>query len=293
MLVALCSFISGRPWLNRATISIAFYALAVDLFCTSTPRTIVYGFVKHDFGMTPLLTVLGGILGGSVHFFAILVSLYFILFPVEWNSFFSRKTFVISLCVWWFALFSNFLPMSGFNLPPLHPVVDATLSVLLSIYLNRFNASKESFYSLIASILISLAVGLLVGILVLEILPDFLLRELVTTIATTMTSLLFFSYLLKESRKDNKPDVSFTLPLSDFNLSKQELRICELITEGHSRSFIRLILNVSDGTLRNHLKSIYSKVLPESQSTAKDQLQRLTVFLSKQRLTKEVINKDT
>jgi hypothetical protein len=286
VLLVLCSLISGRKLLNRATICIGIYALIIDLICTSTPRSIVYGFVKHDFGMTPLLTIIGGIMGGSVHFFAISFSLYFLLFPLEWNSFFNRKTFLISLCVWWFALFSNFLPMSGFYLPPLHPVVDATLSVLLSIYLNRFNAAKESIYSIVASILISLAVGLLVGILALQLLPMFPFKELATTIVTTVTSLVFFTYLLKTSLKDDKPNISFTLPLSEFHLSKQELRICELITEGHSRSFIRLILNVSDGTLRNHLKSIYAKVLPESHTTSKDQLQRLTVFLSKQKVRK-------
>lgn len=284
VLVALCSFCTGRKLLNKATIAIAIYALSVDLLCSSLPKSFVYGFALLSFGMAPLLTVFGGILGGSVHFLAIAISLYFVLFPLDWNSFFDRKTFIIALCVWWFGLFSNFLPMYGLNFPPLHPVVDATLSVLLSIYLNRFNTSRPSLYSLIASILISLAVGLLVGILVLRILPTFPFKEMVTSVVITLSSLLFFAYLLKSSLKENKPNFSFPLNLGDFGLSKQELRICELVAEGHSRSFIRLILNVSDGTLRNHLKNIYSKVLPESNSTAKDQLQRLTVFLSKQKL---------
>ncbi|MBM9590990.1 LuxR family transcriptional regulator [Leptospira sp. 201903075] len=284
VLVALCSFCTGRRLFNKATITIAIYALVVDLLCSSIPKNFVYGFTALSFGMAPLLTVFGGILGGSVHFFAIAVSLYFVLSPLEWNSFFNRKTFIIALCVWWFGLFSNFLPMYGFNFPPFHPVVDATLSVLLSIYLNRYNASRPSIYSLVASILISLAVGLFVGILVLGILPTFPFKELATSIVTTLTSLLFFVYLFKTTFKDEKPNLSVSLSLGDFGLSKQELRICELIAEGHSRSFIRLILNVSDGTLRNHLKNIYSKVLPESTSTSKDQLQRLTVFLSKQKL---------
>ncbi|TGL87406.1 LuxR family transcriptional regulator [Leptospira congkakensis] len=284
VLVALCSFCTGRRLFNKATISIAIYALVVDLLCSSIPKTIVYGFVKFSFGLAPMLTIFGGILGGSVHFFAITISLYFVLSPLEWNSFFNRKTFILALCVWWFSLFSNFLPMYGFDFPPLHPVVDATISVLLSIYLNRYNASKPSIYSLIASILISLAVGLIIGILVLAIIPVFTFRELIVSIVTTLTSLLFFTYLLKSTLKDNKPDLSFSLPLENYSLSKQELRICELIAEGHSRSFIRLVLNVSDGTLRNHLKNIYAKVLPETNTTSKDQLQRLTVFLSKQKL---------
>ncbi|MBM9545410.1 helix-turn-helix transcriptional regulator [Leptospira sp. 201903074] len=281
VLVALCSFCTGRKLFNKATIGIAIYALAIDLLCSSIPNTFVYGFTLLSFGIAPLLTIFGGILGGSVHFFAIAVSLYFVLSPLEWIPFFDRKTFIIALCVWWFGLFSNFLPMYGFNFPPFHPVVDATLSVLLSIYLNRYNTSRPSLYSLIASILISLAVGLFVGILVLGILPTFPLKELATSVITTVTSLLFFAYLLKTTLKDNRPNLSFSLSLENFSLSKQELRICELIAEGHSRSFIRLILNVSDGTLRNHLKNIYAKVLPESNSTSKDQLQRLTVFLSK------------
>ncbi|TGK88297.1 LuxR family transcriptional regulator [Leptospira bourretii] len=284
VLVAICSFCTGRRLLNQGTISIAVYALAVDLLCSSMPKTVVYGFTKFSFGMAPLVTQLGGILGGSVHFFAIALSLYFVLFPLEWNSFFERRTFLIALCVWWFGLFSNFLPMYGFDFPPLHPVVDATLSVLLSIYLNRFNASRPSVYSLFASILISLAVGLLFGIIVLSILPVFVYKEYLISIVTTLISLLFFAYLLKTTLKENRPNLSFSLPLENFGLSKQELRICELIAEGHSRSFIRLILNVSDGTLRNHLKNIYGKVLPESNSTSKDQLQRLTVFLSKQKI---------
>ncbi|PJZ84245.1 helix-turn-helix transcriptional regulator [Leptospira harrisiae] len=285
VLVAICSFCTGRKLLNQGTIGIAIYALVVDLICSSIPKTVVYGFAKFSFGMAPLLTDVGGILGGSVHFFAITLSLYYVLFPLEWNAFFERRTFIIALCVWWFGLFSNFLPMYGFNFPPLHPVVDATLSVLFSIYLNRFNAAKPSVYSFIASILISLAVGLLIGIFILGILPIFTYKEFVTSVLTTLTSLVFFAYLLKTTLKDNRPNLPFLLPLEQFGLSKQELRICELIAEGHSRSFIRLILNVSDGTLRNHLKNIYGKVLPESNSTSKDQLQRLTVFLSKQKIT--------
>lgn len=284
VLVAICSFCTGRKLLNQGTVGIAIYALVVDLICSSIPKTVVYGFAKFPFGMAPLLTDVGGILGGSVHFFAISLSLYFVLIPLEWNVFFERRTFIIALCVWWIGLFSNFLPMYGFNFPPLHPVVDATLSVLFSIYLNRFNASKPSIYGFIASILISLAVGLLIGILVLGILPKFSYKEYMISIVTTLTSLVFFSYLLKTTLKDNKPNLNFSLPLESYGLSKQELRICELIAEGHSRSFIRLILNVSDGTLRNHLKHIYGKVLPESNSTSKDQLQRLTVFLSKQKI---------
>ncbi|EOQ97713.1 transcriptional regulator, LuxR family [Leptospira wolbachii serovar Codice str. CDC] len=284
VLVALCAFCTGRKLFNKATIIIAIYALVIDLLCSSIPKNFVYGFSLLSFGMAPLLTVFGGILGGSVHFFAIAVSLYFVLSPQEWIPFFDRKTFIIALCVWWFGLFSNFLPMYGFDFPPFHPIVDATLSVLLSIYLNRYNTSRPSLYSLFASILISLAVGLFVGILFLGILPIFPFKEFVTSIVTTFVGLLFFAYLLKTTLKENKPNLSFSLSLGDFSLSKQELRICELIAEGHSRSFIRLILNVSDGTLRNHLKNIYAKVLPESNSTSKDQLQRLTVFLSKHKI---------
>ncbi|TGM34006.1 hypothetical protein EHQ92_17845 [Leptospira biflexa] len=153
---------------------------------------------------------------------------------------------------------------------------------------NRLNSSFISkIYHQIAKIPSALTVGLMAGSIICILVKEFPLRELVVASVTGLTSLLYFNFLVNAKYKETNQINTNQLNLEKFGLSKQERRICELIAQGHSRTFIRLVLNVSDGTLRNHFKKIYSKVLPETKSTSKDQLQRLTVTLSNIRVLAE------
>lgn len=283
ILVALSSYAAGRPLVNRWTLGVLLLALFADLFSTSVPEWFIIQFQRMNFGYAPILTLKGGVFASTVHVVAILVSLFLLWKPIQWNSFFNRRVFVIAVLTWWAALFSNFLPMSGFSIPPLHPVVDGILSVLFAIYVNRFSAGRPGFLRNLSHALIAGAVGLLGASFLWPFLQQWKSGPWVLSIVSTALGIAAFSLLSWLETRDNSPVPGVRLDLDDFGLSKQELRICELIAEGHSRSFIRLVLNVSDGTLRNHLKNIYAKVLPENTSGSKDQLQRLTVLLGKRK----------
>ena len=285
ILVAICSFASGRRLVNPWTLSVCGLALAVDLFSTSAPAFFITEFKHLEFGFAPIISVPGGIIASTVHVAAIAVSLYLLWNPRQWNAFFERKVFTIALIVWWLAIFSNFIPMSGFRFPPMHPVVDGVLSVLFAIYVNRFSAGPQGILRTLSNALISGAIGLLAALFIWPLTSRFEFGPWVLSAVSTAAGISFFSFLVWLGGRTDVPVVEVgAMDLGEYGLSKQELRICELVAEGHSRSFIRLVLNVSDGTLRNHLKNIYAKTLPENTTGSKDQLQRLTVLLSKKKV---------
>ncbi|PJZ52427.1 helix-turn-helix transcriptional regulator [Leptospira adleri] len=281
VLVGMTSFCTGRRILNRFTIFVFVVALVFDFFCSSFPRLIITGFQSFQFGLAPLLSPLGGVLGIGIHVLALCVSIYFFLKPVQWNVFFEKRFFVGVFLFWWFALFTNFVPLFGIDLPPLHPVADSALSVILSVYLNRYNVGKASLLRITANILISIAIGVTIGMFFWSFFKFIPFHEIYVTAISALSACSFMAFLVFHSYKTEELVSVPNLNLDGYGLSKQEIRICELIEAGHSRTFIQLILNVSNGTLRNHLKNIYAKVLPESKSTSKDQLQRLTILLSK------------
>ncbi|MBM9500667.1 LuxR family transcriptional regulator [Leptospira sp. 201903071] len=281
VLVGMASFCTGRKILNRFTIFVFVIALVFDFLCASFPRVFIAGFKSFSFGLAPLVSPIGGTIGIGIHVLSMCVCIYFFLRPVQWNVFFEKRFFVGVFLFWWSALFTNFLPLYGMDFPPLHPVADAALSVILSVYLNRYNAGRPSLFRIGANILISIAIGVTIGMFFWSILKSVPFREIYVAAISSFSACSFMAFLLFHSYKTEELISVPNLGLDGYGLSKQEIRICELIEAGHSRTFIQLILNVSNGTLRNHLKNIYAKVLPESKSTSKDQLQRLTIFLSK------------
>ncbi|RHX89450.1 LuxR family transcriptional regulator [Leptospira stimsonii] len=284
VLVGMASFCTGRRILNRFTIFVFIVALACDFFCSSFPRMIISGFKSFHFGLAPLLSPIGGSLGIGIHVLAMGVCIYFFIKPVQWNVFFEKRFFVGVFLFWWLALFTNFVPLFGIDIPPLHPVADSALSVVLSVYLNRYNVGKTSLLRIAANILISIAIGVTIGMFFWSVFKFLPFREIYVTAISSLSACSFMAFLFFHSYKSEEiPTIVQSLNLDGYGLSKQEIRICELLEAGHSRTFIQLILNVSNGTLRNHLKNIYAKVLPESKSTSKDQLQRLTIFLSKRK----------
>lgn len=283
ILVGMASYCTGRRILNSFTIVAFIAAILIDFLCSSVPGFFVVGFEFFSFGLAPRISVIGGVLAMGVHVFAMVACIYFFWKPVKWNVFFEKKFFITVFLFWWVALFSNFLPLYGIELPPMHPVADASLSVTLSVYLNRYSLSKPGPFRIGANILISIALGIMVGMIFWPVFKFVKFGEIYATAISALVACSFLSFLLFHLYQTERYAPAQTLDLSKYGLSKQEIRICELIQEGHSRNFIQLVLNVSNGTLRNHLKNIYSKVLPESKSSSKDQLQRLTVFLAKRK----------
>ncbi|WP_246836756.1 helix-turn-helix transcriptional regulator [Leptospira kmetyi] len=165
--------------------------------------------------------------------------------------------------------------MEIFSIVPIMAAL-ANLSCLLENIRrdHRFHKLMTAFY---------LAIGVLLGMSFWNVLKSVPFREVYVTAISAFTACSFITFLLFHSYGTKNVLPTSHLNLKGFGLSKQEIRICELLEEGNSRNFIQLVLNVSNGTLRNHLKNIYAKVLPELKSNSKDQLQRLTVFLSKQK----------
>ncbi|EMJ97228.1 helix-turn-helix transcriptional regulator [Leptospira sp. WS58.C1] len=286
ILAGMAGFCTGRKILNPLTVLVLVAAVLADFLCSSIPHYFVVGFNPFPFGYGPLLSLSGGLIGAGVHVLGMCICIYFFLNPVKWNVFFEKKFFITIFLLWWMALFSNFLPLYGIDLPPLHPVADAALSVTLSVYLNRYNQGSPGLFRIAANILISIAVGILVGMLFWPIFKSLQFKEIYITAISALAACSFLSFLVFHLYKTANVIPKTEFNLEEYGLSKQELRICELLNEGHSRSFIQLVLNVSNGTLRNHLKNIYAKVLPGSKSSSKDQLQRLTVFLAKRKIEK-------
>ncbi|TGM03709.1 DNA-binding response regulator [Leptospira barantonii] len=283
VLVGMASFCTGRKILNRFTIFVFIVAILMDFLCSSMPRMFIEGFKPFQFGLAPLVSPIGGMIGIGIHLLSMFLCIYFFIRPVEWNVFFDKRFFIGVFLLWWVALFSNFFPLYGVDLPPLHPVADAVLSVTLSVYLNRYNEGKRGLLQIVANILISIAIGVMLGMSFWNVLKSVPFREVYVTAISAFAACSFITFLLFHSYETKNLLPTSHLNLEGFGLSKQEIRICELLEEGNSRNFIQLVLNVSNGTLRNHLKNIYAKVLPESKSNSKDQLQRLTVLLSKRK----------
>lgn len=283
LLVSMVSFASGRGIVNRFSIFMGVSVLPALFAIFISPASFLVSFHKTSFAILSLeMSAMGSFLGGYSQFIGIALSLYLILRPIRWVSFFSRKLFIIAILLWWLPMLSNILATAGFDIPPPHSLADAVMSVMFSIYLNRRSIGVSPIISLVSNILISLSISVILGIIAWEVLPTHSGKEVVVISVVALFACIFASLLnVKGLASGESHGNDMDASLREFKLSKQELRICELIFEGHSRAFIQLVLNISEGTLRNHLKNIYAKVLPKRKDQSKDQLQRLTVLISK------------
>lgn len=283
LLVSMSSFASGRGLFSKSTIITLILFLPALIILFARPDTFLVGFRPTSFAPLSLhMSTWGNLMGAYPQIVGICMSIYLLLKPVRWVSFFSRKFFFAAIGLWWLPMFGNLAASAGVDLPPPHSIVDVILSVMFSIYFNRLSIGVSHALRLISNVLISLAMSVIVGILLWEFIDQFESAELILLFISSFVACIFVSILnLSEISNSEQSTQSIELALQEFQLSKQELRICELLHEGHSRGFVQLVLNVSEGTLRNHLKNIYAKVLPKTKSQSKDQLQRLTVMLSK------------
>lgn len=71
---------------------------------------------------------------------------------------------------------------------------------------------------------------------------------------------------------------------SKYEITFSEAKICCALESGKLRSEILSSLQIEEGTLRNHLRSIYNKTINKERpdlSKKRDKLQRLTIFLRK------------
>jgi len=104
----------------------------------------------------------------------------------------------------------------------------------------------------------------------------------VTPVVGLGTYLRFFT-LLPNKGAPASDDPEPSEPLHNvWRLTPTEMRICEHLQAGHSRDRLPPLLGISEGTLKNHLKSIYGKTIDRGRddpSNHRDKLQRLTALL--------------
>ncbi|GEM_PF-1944193 len=96
-----------------------------------------------------------------------------------------------------------------------------------------------------------------------------------------MERLLAFYAYRKDSKKEKSPEENYkkSIELIDIlqkehNLSYQEALICGLIFRGNSRNKITEMLQIQNGTLKNHLRSIYAKTIYPSHMIDEEEDQR-------------------
>ena len=88
-------------------------------------------------------------------------------------------------------------------------------------------------------------------------------------------------------RNTNPPDCSqslFIILQSKYRITYSEAKVCCALESGNHRSEILTKLQIEEGTLKNHLRSIYKKTINLERpdlSEKKDKLQRLSMFLKK------------
>ena len=98
---------------------------------------------------------------------------------------------------------------------------------------------------------------------------------------------IYFSHKYKlilplKLKEKKKPIAIFAILQTEYNLTYNEAQIASLLYTGSTREIIKSKQNITEGTLKNHLKSIYSKTIDKNSSTkGKDQrkLYRLINFL--------------
>ncbi|AOP32700.1 hypothetical protein A0128_01730 [Leptospira tipperaryensis] len=282
LLLSLSRILSGRPVKSTMTSVVLTTTIALliliefDFF--SDGSILIREWKLYDWGWFPVLEIPARILVGGLFGTCFLLSLILLLKPEETLV---RGWIPVLVIFWWLGLGTNFIPLFGSNLFPLGMGADSIISVFVSVYLSR--EEIESVFHKIAEGFVCLSVALGLGSLSLL----YLTRIESTRSQTILLSLIGAAtswIVLRFFRPAKK-----SLELLDFNLlsqkglTKQELRICELISEGYTRKQIGFFLGIADGTLRNHLVHLYDKTVDKEKESngGKDKFQRLTVFLQK------------
>ena len=284
LLLSLSRILSGRPAVSTMTsvilaITIALLVL-IEFDFFSNRSVLIQEWKSYDWGLFPILAIPARILVGGLFGVSFLLSLAVLLKPQE-NL--QRGWIPVLVVFWWIGLGTNFIPLFGINLFPLGMGADSIISVFVSVYLSR--TESNSAFQKIAEAAACLSVSLGLGSLFLLYLPDLHFAQgptvLLSLIGATATWIV-----LRLFRPSGRPTELLDMrSLAQKGLTKQELRICELISEGYTRKQIGFFLGIADGTLRNHLVHLYEKTVGKESGSdgGKDKLQRLTVFLQKYR----------
>lgn len=287
-LLALAAFLSGRKILNPWTVILLAYWLCFILLADFTYLTDRGWFVRemhlHAWGYFPILHPPGIALLSSGYLTCFAISIYWLSQPIARIAGISLPVVLVFYLVWWPGIMLNGFPLAGFEIPPFGNGIDALVSLAFSAFLHR---RRSGFFTpgplwVLSEMLASGAFGLLCGFAVLVLFPGAIVPGPVAIgLVMAAASLVFLNWLRREPAEEtHSKDLTSILQL--YNLSRQETRICELIADGYSKRDVLVFLNIADGTLRNHLMSIYDKTIHKTSNvpeSSRDKLQRLTVFL--------------
>lgn len=286
-LLATAAVISGRRVLSVEIIALliasAGFLAAADITYFAGSSVLVREMVRHPWGWFPLLEMRALAALGILFGLCLILGVVWILTP-RGRLLFGNRVIALIYGGWLCGILLNAFALRGLDVFPLGNGVDAIVSLVLSAYLHKrrpgfFQTTVWSGVSLFAA---CASAGMLAGFIVLSFLPASRFVPVLCGIAMAAASAAFLRYL-----SEDKPQAASTAlveALQPFALSKQELRICELIASGYTKQDILVFLNVADGTLRNHLVKIYEKTIHTRGNVpqdARDKLQRLTVFLNK------------
>lgn len=285
-LLAVAAVLSGRKVFSveviALTIASAGFLLAADVTYITGSQVLVREMMRHSWGWFPVLETRAllalGVLFGS----CLILGCTWILAP-RGRLLFGTRILAGLYGGWLVGVILNAFALRGMDVFPLGNGVDALVSLVLSAYLHKkrpgfFHPTVWSRLSLGAA---CASAAMLAAFIVLAFLPASKFLPLLCGAAMAGASAAFLHFL---SRDAETPEGALEQALLPFGLSKQELRICELVAGGYTKQDILIFLNIADGTLRNHLIKIYEKTIhkrtrvPED---ARDKLQRLTVFLHK------------
>ncbi|AYV56246.1 DNA-binding response regulator [Leptospira kmetyi] len=279
LLLALSRILSGRK--AKSPMLFSFMAIAIGLILlieldySSEKSFLIREWKFYAWGWYPVLELPARILVGSFFGIGFVLSLYLLLKPKEiqgWIPF-------LVIC-WWLGFATNLISFFGFNLFPIGMGIDSIVSIFVSVYLSRDRA--DSLFHKIAELFASASVALGLGSISILFLETGKWGESIQLRTILLSSIGSGAawFTLRMFRKKQSPNVLDSNSLILKGLTKQELRICELIAEGYTRKQIGFFLGIANGTFRNHLVNLYDKTIDrEKDSGAKDKFQRLTVYL--------------
>ncbi len=270
-------------WLIPSFVLTVILILLADLDYLLQLHWLLDRMERHSWGYFPRGRPLAIVLLALLAFYSIFVAFRFMLGRTSGLARQGMLPVILLFAVWWMGIVLSMLPFSGISVFPPGPAVDATISAVIAALLTRGQGNGLTGHlRMFSGAFASVSMGTLVGWLLMTVLPG--VDALLLLIAVSFTSLGSLAGWIALSRLRLAYRPVFVVLQSDFELSYQEARICELILEGLGRVEIESKLGVGAGTLRNHLTSIYGKTIDIYEPGAeksRDKLQRLTIFLSR------------
>ncbi|TGL19909.1 DNA-binding response regulator [Leptospira yanagawae] len=295
--------LSGRSQstilINVTLIITLIYLLLINIDYILDQSFLILGWIHYDWGYWPILQLRAKILIGIGFFLPFFISLYLLVRPKE----VIEKDFSIFsylLLVWWIGFAFNFLALYGVAIFPFGMAIDTIISTIFSILLTKnWNQHKFHYFTEFLSMFGTTILCFIFLQWTLNSNPS------IQYFISFIIGMVFFYFLFQLIQKFNSKSISFDFKshegliggnafqentnasqiiskLNSYQLTKKEIEITQMMIRGFSKKQIRFYLDISDGTFRNHLSSMYSKTIDsESPNTTGDKFQRFLYFLSK------------